>query len=175
MDRMLKVTPNYLAFSIGGALERVWLDSHVFISVRSLSEVERVFFREQGAIDMALRRGFLGGDTYLWNGESDAKELGFYVFIDEQRVQLGAVGYDEVCVPYQRVVELESMIENEKVKDEYVCDVRREIAGLKLPGVYVELFARSLENNFYEGVRVFVSDEYDLRVDVSLIERLVQN
>ncbi len=171
----LLVTPHYLAFRLDGRkTEFVWLDAHISLVVRSLREEEKKFFREQEVFDLAQRRGIVGQGNYSWNGEAAAHELGFYVFMGEKNEQLGAIVYDDIVVPYQRVVELESMIENEVVRDEYVCDIRREIAGLKLPGVSAQLYS-SEGCDFYEGMRLFMSAEYDLKVNVRVLEKLIEN
>ncbi len=171
----LFVTPHFLLFRNVAGRNYVALEDLVDISLRSLRDEEKCFFREQVLMNCASRRGILKRGNSYWNGEDEARELGFYVFLNEHKEQLGSIAYDEIVVPYQRVVQLESLIADEKLRDEYACDVRREVAGLKLPGIYLELYSVNQEKELYDGVRLFLSTEYDVKVNVKMLGENVVN
>ena len=164
----LFVTPHFLLFREEVEKKYVALEDAVDILVRSLSEIERKYFREQRALEIAQKRGFLHQPSCNWNGEEQAKELGFYVFTCLNNEELGSIPYGDIVVPYQRVVQLASLIADEKLRDEYVCDVRREVAALKLDGVYLELYSSTEKKRLYDGVRLFLSEEYDVKVKVNV-------
>ncbi|GEM_PF-3619830 len=169
----LFVTPHLLLFRCEGKSRYIPLEEQVDISVRSLSERERVFFREQRLMSLATEQHILAGGSYTCNTEEQAKELGFYLFCLANGEQIGAISYDNVVQPYVRVVQLESRIADEVKRDEYICDVRREIALLKMVGVYADLYSVPEDKNLYDGVRLFLSTDYDLKVNVLVGERLV--
>ncbi len=169
----LFVTPHLLLFRADGKSRYIPLEEQIDISVRSLTERERVFFRGQRVMDLAIKQHILVGGSYTCNTEEQAKELGFYLFCLATGEQIGAISYDKVVQPYARVVQLESKIADEVKRDEYVCDVRREIALLKMLGVYLELYAVPDEKSLFDGVRLYLSNDYDLKVNVAVGERLV--
>ena len=169
----LFVSPHLLLFREKGKSSMIPLEDQVDICVRSLSEKEKKFFREERLFNFLQDQGIIKQGSYSWNGEEEAKELGFYMILNNEREMLRAVPYAQIATPYQRVVQLESKIADEVKRDEYVCDLRREVAVLRMGGVYLELYSIPDMKNLYDGVRIFLSEEYDVKANVRVGERVV--
>ncbi|OGY53569.1 MAG: hypothetical protein A2912_03800 [Candidatus Buchananbacteria bacterium RIFCSPLOWO2_01_FULL_40_23b] len=166
----LFVTPHVLLWRIEGKSTVIRLEDVVEISVRSLGEKERKYFREQTLFNLIRDNGITNG-SYQWNGEDEARELEFYMVCNSSGELLKSVPYSQIVTPYQRVVLLESKIADEVRRDEYICDLRREIALLEMPGVSLQVYAVPEEKNLFDGVKIFLSAEYDVKANVAVARK----
>jgi len=166
----LFVTPHLLLWRIEGKSIVIPLEDVVDITVRSLSEKERTYFREQTLFNFIRDSGITNG-SYQWYGEDEARELEFYMVCNSSGELLKSVPYAQIVTPYQRVVLLESKIVDEVRRDEYICDLRREIALLEMPGVSLQVYAVPEEKNLFDGVKIFLSAEYDVKANVAVARK----
>jgi hypothetical protein len=157
-------TPYFLLFRSEQESRYVVLDNLVDVGIRSLSDDEQRRLKEKAVFDLAQMRGYISSGSFLWNGEENAKMLGFYMFLRDEEL-VGHIKYDEVEVKYSRVMCLESKMDTEEVRETHLGEVYARIAELKLSNASAAFESASLSDSYFNLVKLYLDSRCVIHLD----------